>query len=704
MRPFAPVIFALLVAAIAAGQTSSTSVTVISLTTTLAAESGNNTSAAATFTSQTNGNAGAGNVSKLPVSSLLYAGSNTRVYAHFMPWFGGANHMNVGYSSNDATQVRRQVDDMMSRAIRGAIIDWYGPNFTRENNTTLMMKAEAELRGGAFEFAVMEDAGALGQCAHTAGCDLTTQMLSDIAYANSNYFGSPAYMRIAGRPVLFFFGEEQYAIDWTRARANAAGNPMFISRNNGGFTLVGTDGAFSWVNLYTDPLNMGFAYLDSFDATGLLHPTLQTFGSGYKGFNDTLAAWSANRIMSQQCGATWLDTMAETGKYYSPNNQLPALQMVTWNDYEEGTELETGVDGCVTLAATLSGSSLQWTITGSDSTLDHYTVFLSPDGIGLMPLGDVPLSSKSFDLSAVHLPAGNYQLFVKAVAKPSILNHMSAAVSYTVASQPPVAALSVTPVNGTAPLAVSASSTASSGSIASSTIDFGDGTVATGSTASHTYSAAGTYTVTATVKDSLGTTATATTTVTAAAAAPTALNVSASPATATVTSGQPGTFSISATPNAGSLTSAVTFTCANLPQFASCNFAPATVSGATVAASTTLTVGTSPTLAQNNIPGLRPGLPVTVFAGMPALGLIALLFADERFAKRNRKRALALLFAVLLVATLALTGCGGSSMTSPAAAPERPLHASTPAGTYNLTVTATSGTLQHSTTLTLTVQ
>src|ERR1700758_3798992 len=103
-------------AAASSAQTT-TSQTVVSPTTTLAAETGNNTSAAATFTTQTNGNAGAGNVSKLPVSSLLYAGSNTLVYAPFMLWLGGTNHMNVGYSSDDATQVRRQVDDMMSRAI-----------------------------------------------------------------------------------------------------------------------------------------------------------------------------------------------------------------------------------------------------------------------------------------------------------------------------------------------------------------------------------------------------------------------------------------------------------------------------------------------------------------------------------------------------------------------------------------------------------
>src|SRR4029077_11852247 len=95
-------------------------------TTTLAAQTANNTSAANSFLKQSNGNAGAGNVSKVDVHSLLYPGATTKIYAHMMVWFGGSNHMNVGYNSADAGQVHSQITDMISRGIDGVIIDWYG--------------------------------------------------------------------------------------------------------------------------------------------------------------------------------------------------------------------------------------------------------------------------------------------------------------------------------------------------------------------------------------------------------------------------------------------------------------------------------------------------------------------------------------------------------------------------------------------------
>src|SRR5436190_16593462 len=84
---------------------------VLTPTTTLQAETANNTSAADSFAAQTNGNAAAGSTSKVATRSLLYSGSTTDIYAHFMPWFGQSNHMSVGYASNDATQVKKQVDD-----------------------------------------------------------------------------------------------------------------------------------------------------------------------------------------------------------------------------------------------------------------------------------------------------------------------------------------------------------------------------------------------------------------------------------------------------------------------------------------------------------------------------------------------------------------------------------------------------------------
>src|SRR5207248_4777610 len=90
----------------------------------------------------------------------------------------------------------------------------------------------------------------------------------------------------------------------------------------------------------------------------------------------------------------------------------------------------------------------------------------------------------------------------------------------------------VSPTSGFAPLAVTASTSGSSdpdGTVASSTINFGDGTTVAGPTAQHTYNAAGTYTVTATVFDNanLSSTKSATVTVTACPAPCSAVPASA---------------------------------------------------------------------------------------------------------------------------------------------------------------------------------
>src|SRR3954454_17528824 len=91
---------------------------VFSPSTTVTQESSNNTSAADTFAAQSNSDAAAGNVSKQPIRSLLYTGATTRIYAHFLPWFGQPSHMDVGYSSDTVEQVKRQVEDMQSRGIQ----------------------------------------------------------------------------------------------------------------------------------------------------------------------------------------------------------------------------------------------------------------------------------------------------------------------------------------------------------------------------------------------------------------------------------------------------------------------------------------------------------------------------------------------------------------------------------------------------------
>jgi len=423
-------------------------------TTTLAAQTANNTSAASGFTLQTNGNRGAGNVSKMDVHSLLYAGATTKVYAALMMWWGQSSHINIGYSSTDPAQIKRQVEDMISRGINGVIIAWYGPNNAVDQATKLLM-AEAEAHPG-FTFAIMIDHGAIlwDSC---AGCTPQQALTAQMQYLEQTYFHSPAYMTEGGLPVVTNFDIDlNYTIDWNALNAALSTKPLFLFQNNGGFSHVLSGGSYSWV--MPTSTDYGAAYLSSFYGTGMSFSGEQTVGATYKGFNDTLASWGSNRIMGQQCGQTWLRTFSDINGLYSSGKQLPDLQLVTWNDYEEGTEIESGIDNCVTLSGALSANTLQWTISGNENTIDHYTVYISTDGQNLMSLTDLATGLHSLNLCSFPIPSGNYTLYVQATGKASMANQMSGALSYTPSCvsappppPPPSLSLSASPSSVTIP-------------------------------------------------------------------------------------------------------------------------------------------------------------------------------------------------------------------------------------------------------------
>ncbi len=470
--------------------------------TTLQAETGNNTSTADSFAGQTNGNPRAGNVSKLPIGSLLYSGATTKVYATWLGWFGQSNHINVGYSSDSPQQVHAQVQDMMSRGIAGAIADWFGVASSSEAATQLL-KTEAESSAGQFQFAIMEDKGSLNSAALSNGCDVTDQLISDLNYIASQYESSPAYITVGGRPVVYFFDVDAFYVDWARVLSSVTGNPLVLIRGTNGFTTSTADGGFSWVGIqHPTPFDPELSLQDSFFQAAKQAPSRLAVGTAFKGFNDTLAAWGTNRVIDQDCGETWLQSLSETGKFYSSGNQLPALQIATWNDYEEGTGIETGIDNCVFLVPSQSGSTISWSVNGNEDTIDHYTVFVSTDGQNLSPLSDVPNGTHALDLSKTQLSSSTtYLIFVKAIGLPSIQNKMSPPIAYRVGDQPPGISLTV---SQSAALTYAASTSASTGSVAKAVIDFGDGTVVNQASASHTYSAVGTYLITATVSDSMG--------------------------------------------------------------------------------------------------------------------------------------------------------------------------------------------------------
>ena len=428
-----------------------------------------------------------GNVSPVNIHSLIPGGSSTQVLAHFQPWFcmnagststgvgtscGG--HLQVGYNSNDSSAVNGQLNDMIRRGFNGVVVDWYGPTLNNYDQVTQKMNSNLVARCGGPQscpllMALMEDQGSFiwTRCPTNGGgvsvaqqtACITSALESDLDFMKSSYFGSNSYLKVdanmkvsaAGRPVVFFFICEgcfsNPVPDWSAIWSNVAGHvqsysggaPLFIFENGSGFTHTQSDGAFAWTNWWGTSDTYGFTYLDKFYDVSVNYGALLTIGAAWKGFDDSHAPWvgASPRIIPQQCGNTFLQSIRQltNNSDWGSSHPLPFLGVVTWNDYEEGTEIETGVGNCLSVGASVSGSTLSWKLyfsysSGSESTVHHYVVYDSTGTGTLAPIATVSPGTHWLNLGKYSLARGKHVLYVQAVGQPSILNHISSGVVY----------------------------------------------------------------------------------------------------------------------------------------------------------------------------------------------------------------------------------------------------------------------------------
>jgi photosystem II stability/assembly factor-like uncharacterized protein len=162
----------------------------------------------------------------------------------------------------------------------------------------------------------------------------------------------------------------------------------------------------------------------------------------------------------------------------------------------------------------------------------------------------------------------------------------------------------------------------------------------------------------------------------------------------TVTAGQTASFTITVTPGPGGFTNAITFSTSGLPTAATATFTPISVIPGAAVATTTLVVNTTArgALPPSNNPRwwTPPQFALWTFV------LAALLFGLILFAGTDhRRRLLPAMFAtVAFLLAIGIAGCGSHGT----------IVIGTPAGTSTISITATSGAIVHTTTVTLTVQ
>ena len=171
----------------------------------------------------------------------------------------------------------------------------------------------------------------------------------------------------------------------------------------------------------------------------------------------------------------------------------------------------------------------------------------------------------------------------------------------------------------------------------------------------------------------------------------------------TLTQGASGTATISVTPENG-FNSAVSFSVSGLPAGLTFQFAPSSVTPTSASAvSSVLTLSPSISTPPPTNPyaqKARAELPVqriVMTSAMFPLGLAALLPIWQKRRKFSKSIAIISGSVSLLILLFTMTGCGGSAKTAGNPTPITP-------GTSMVTVTATSGTIVHTTTFSLIVQ
>jgi len=441
----------------------------------------------------------AGNVSDEDPHSYITQGANTRIYASVMLGFcikaGSAycsNNVETGYTSNDSKTIAAQAEDWKRRHFDGAIMTWQGAG-TSEDGATLLLQSylkqnDCDSQGCDFQYLIMYDGTSWNyNVASTgipgtsgAGCSGKTGMVfencaiahlrNDMCYMNGTEWGNRAYLKSNGQPVVMNFPNESViaatgpAPSWADVWANIQqwnedlpgncriapyntdnGVPLFVFENDGGFKHQDSSGSYYWIEpagtdpaadqltLNISPVSLG-GTLDHFLDTSLGYTDKMTWSDAFKGFNSSHANWGTGRIMDQGCGQTWIKSLSESNQYF-PNSALPFLQITTWNDYDEGTEIESGIDNCFTVSGSTTGQKVYWqlnaiSLSANLMTVSHIEIYDSLDGQNVSLVATLPAAlSGNWDLSG--LQNGAHTLFVRMVGKNSILNRISDGIPYS---------------------------------------------------------------------------------------------------------------------------------------------------------------------------------------------------------------------------------------------------------------------------------
>ena len=255
------------------------------------------------------------------------------IASHYYPLIGP-------YDSNDPHALECHVLLMKFAGIDGAIIDWYGIKDHRDyaaihRNTKHLI---AYIKKAGLSFAICYEDQTIKHLVND-GVLRESEALNHgqevLRWMQDHWFVADEYAKVAGRPLLLVFGPQYFkGASWKELFSGLPQPPHFYTLNT---LQEGADGIFGWPPVHDGRVVSPAAwrtYLGQLYKQGGVGTAFPKFHDIY----EEAGVRESYGYLDDQEGTVFGETLELAGARAS------LIQIVTWNDYGEGTIIEPTIE------------------------------------------------------------------------------------------------------------------------------------------------------------------------------------------------------------------------------------------------------------------------------------------------------------------------------------------------------------------------
>ncbi|HEX7072178.1 MAG TPA: T9SS type A sorting domain-containing protein [Rhodothermales bacterium] len=262
------------------------------------------------------------------------------IASHYYPSIGP-------YDSRDPDVLEYHMLLMRVAGIDGIIVDWYGTSnhFDYPMLHIATQAAFETARRFGLSFAICyedQTVSRLIQVGNLSPGQAIAHAQDQMSYVQEQWMSDPAYARVDGAPLLLTFGPRYFTTSsqWEQIFSALSEDPLFLTLDTR--LSPAAEGAFAWPPMsrsINGTLSFGEVgrYLDVFHAYG--RTEWASFASAaFPGFNDIYEEAEVGPsygFLDSRGGLTFSQTLDR-----AIQSGAPVIQLVTWNDFGEGTNIE----------------------------------------------------------------------------------------------------------------------------------------------------------------------------------------------------------------------------------------------------------------------------------------------------------------------------------------------------------------------------